>query len=83
MKIVILVIAAALVVVVLLLILDFKKESIRRKIYREELKRLQSILDKKDYSLCEQLFKCDHEGTTIAWGPDNDKCTKCGLTWDV
>lgn len=29
----------------------------------------------------EQL--CDHENTTIAWGPDADKCTKCGLTWDV
>ena len=26
---------------------------------------------------------CDHQGTTIAWGPDNDKCTKCELTWDV
>jgi hypothetical protein len=26
---------------------------------------------------------CDHKGTTIAWGPDADKCTKCDLTWDV
>ena len=26
---------------------------------------------------------CDHIGTTIAWGPDADKCTKCSLTWDV
>ena len=26
---------------------------------------------------------CDHKGTTIAWGEDADKCTKCDLTWDV
>jgi hypothetical protein len=31
----------------------------------------------------EKRVVCDHAGTTIAWGPGADKCTKCGLTWDV
>lgn len=28
-------------------------------------------------------LECTHEGTTIAWGEDDNKCTKCGLTWSV
>ena len=28
-------------------------------------------------------LNCDHKGTTIAWGENADKCTKCDLTWDV
>lgn len=53
---------------------------------------LEKYMNPKDYKLdmCANeiltLFSvsnCDHKETTIAWGEDDDKCTKCGLTWAV
>lgn len=40
----------------------------------QQIKDLEEIIKQKD---------CTHEGTTIAHGPDADKCTECNLTWDV
>jgi len=38
---------------------------------------------KKKEEKIKEFRDCDHKGTTISWGPDNDKCTKCDLTWSV
>lgn len=45
--------------------------------YKYHKHKLKNRVDLSDVS------ECDHMGTTIAWGMDADKCTKCDLTWGV